>query len=76
MQKNNNIIKPIDFQEQIKVKKNFLKGISLTKNGKYTALISKDKKRYYLGTFKTEAAKIRDKKAIELYGNFAKLNFI
>jgi len=32
---------------------------------------------YYLGTYETaeEAAKVRDKKAIELYGTHAKLNF-
>jgi hypothetical protein len=44
---------------------------------KYEAYISKEKKQYKLGTYKTEeeAAKIRDKKAIELYGSFAKLNF-
>ena len=54
------------------------KYIGVRKNGKnYQAKISKDGITYSLGTFKTEeeAAKIRDKKAIELYGQYAKLNF-
>ena len=47
------------------------------KNSRYTSQISKDKIKYYLGMFDTEeeAAKARDKKALELYGEHAKLNF-
>jgi len=52
-------------------------GVTLTKSGKYNAKIYKDKKYYGIGSFDTEeeAAKARDKKVIELYGNYAKLNF-
>jgi hypothetical protein len=45
---------------------------------KYYGPEAKDKKQYYIGLFTTEkdAAKARDKKAIELYGSqYAKLNF-
>ena len=51
-------------------------GVKYTKSGKYESRISKDKIQYNLGTYETEedAAKARDKKAIELYGEFAKLN--
>ena len=44
---------------------------------KYMAQIIKDGKHYSIGRFENEeeAAKARDKKAIELYGDFAKLNF-
>lgn len=54
------------------------KYIGVSKKGKnYTAMITKDKKKHNIGVFKTEedAAKARDKKAIELYGEHAKLNF-
>jgi hypothetical protein len=52
-------------------------GVSYNKSrNKYIGMIIKDKKSYYCGGFDTqeEAAKARDLKAIELYGNFAKLN--
>ena len=41
------------------------------------AEIAYKKKRYYLGTFKTieDAARARDAKAIELYGEYARLSF-
>lgn len=44
---------------------------------KYLSTIRKDGVQYNLGRFETEeeAAKIRDKKAIELFGGYAKLNF-
>jgi len=47
------------------------------KTKKYQAGIKKDDKRYYLGLFNTEedAARARDKKALELYGEFVKLNY-
>jgi len=54
------------------------KYIGVSKYGKkYTAVITKEKKYYYLGTFASEedAARARDRKAIELYGEYAKLNF-
>lgn len=52
-------------------------GVSKTKYNTYYAYINKDNKRQYLGCFETpeEAAKIRDAKAIEIYGDYAKLNF-
>ena len=42
----------------------------------WTALITSDFKRHYLGTFKTEeeAALAYNKKAVELHGEFANLN--
>lgn len=44
----------------------------------YRAALSKDNKRYYVGTFATdiEAANAYNKKAIELYGEYANLNII
>lgn len=52
-------------------------GISLTKHGKWMAVICKHKKIYYLGLYLSEeaAAMAYDRKARELYGNDAKLNF-
>lgn len=47
-------------------------------NGNFRAQISKDKRQYKLGSFKTEneAAEAYNKKAIELYGKFANPNII
>ena len=44
---------------------------------KWQAVIQLNKKQIYLGRFDTkiEAAKVYDEKAIELFGEFAKLNF-
>jgi len=51
-------------------------GVYKVKN-KFKAEIKKDNKVYHLGRFESEieAAQARDKKAIELYGNDANLNF-
>jgi len=54
-----------------------LKGVSLNKNsGLYESYITKNKKRIGLGYFRNEieAAKAYDKKATELFGEFARLN--
>ena len=54
------------------------KGVYLHKRSKrYHAMIGYKGKRYYLGTFRDEidAAKAYDKKARELFGEFAYLNF-
>jgi len=53
------------------------KGVRKYKNGRYGAFISNKNKQVHLGTFDTpeEAAKEYDKKAYELWGEFAKLNF-
>lgn len=54
------------------------KGVIYNKlNKNYRARICKDYKIIEIGSFKTEkgAAKAYDKKAIELFGSFAKLNF-
>jgi hypothetical protein len=48
-----------------------------TNADRYIAQVQKDKKHYYVGMYKTEeeAARARDKKALELYGTDAILNF-
>ena len=54
------------------------KGVSLVKNtGRWYASIKCDGKSYNLGCYDTEfeAAQIYDKKATELFGEFAKTNF-
>ena len=54
------------------------KGVMWRKNRqKWISKINKNKNRYYLGHFDCpiEAAKAYDKKAIELYGEYANLNF-
>ena len=52
------------------------KGVTKHRNN-YEAIITKDRKRYFIGSFKDEieAAKAYDKKAKELFGEFAHLNF-
>lgn len=55
------------------------KGVSLVKSsGKYEAQIAYKNKTFHLGKYSTptEAAKIYNQKAIELHGQFAKLNEI
>ncbi len=49
-----------------------------TRSNKYIATIVKNRKQYYLGSFKTEdeAAKAYNKKALELYSTDAKLNIL
>lgn len=56
---------------------NKYKGIKKRPNGNWTVYISHDNKRICAGTFDTElkAALAYDKKAIELKGEFANLNF-
>jgi hypothetical protein len=52
-------------------------GVSFWKNEKkWAAAVAKDGKRYYLGLFtdEKEAALAYNKKATELYGDFANLN--
>jgi len=54
------------------------KGVSFDKKRNlFRAFIYRNKKQYYLGSFKneTDAAKAYDKKAKELFGEFAYLNF-
>lgn len=54
------------------------KGVSRCKDGKYQAYIHKDYKKFHIGTFDTEedAAIMFNKTAINMYGEFAKLNQI
>jgi len=57
------------------------KGVYLLKSGRHagriSATISKDKKPYWLGYFRTkeDAARAYDRKAIELHGEHARTNF-
>lgn len=57
--------------------KSLYKGVSPKKNGTFTVKIQKDNKTAFIGKYKTEleAAKAYDKKAKELFGEFARLNF-
>lgn len=52
------------------------KGVRKTNKGRYICNITKDCKNYHLGTFDTEkeAGEAYNKKALELFGEFAKLN--
>lgn len=53
------------------------KGVHLSRSGRWVAQIQKNGKIYHLGTFDSEfdAARAYDKKAKELHGEFASLNF-
>lgn len=57
---------------------NNYRGVKYRGNGKYQARIQKDGKRYYIGTHRSEeaAAKAYNEKALELFGEYAKLNKI
>ena len=52
------------------------KGVYERPSGRYTAYISKNNKKYWLGTYDTikEASDVYDKKALEFFGEFAYLN--
>lgn len=54
------------------------KGVALHQNGKWTSAITKDKKCYWLGRFKTEkeAAIAYNQKSKELYGEHAYQNIL
>lgn len=56
--------------------KSGFKGV-YSRRGKFESHISHNRNRYYLGSFliAEEAARAYDKKAIELFGEFARLNF-
>ncbi len=65
-------------RRKTKRNKSGYKGVSPRPAGKFRAMISKDNKDYVIGnTFLTakEAARAYDSKAIELFGEFAVLNF-
>jgi hypothetical protein len=53
------------------------KGVGRKINANYTATITINRKKIHLGSFITpeEAARAYDNKAIEIYGDFARLNF-
>ena len=52
------------------------RGVHCASNGKWHVKIQKDGKRYWCGQYSTEeeAIKVRNKKALELYGEYARLN--
>lgn len=63
---------------KIKNASSIYRGVHLSKqHSKYQAYISHGHRRQYIGWFtdETEAARAYDAKAIEIYGNMAKLNF-
>ena len=53
------------------------KGVSKNDSGKWVAHIATYRVSHYIGTFKTEieAALAYDEKALQLHGEFAKINF-
>lgn len=57
--------------------KSKFKGIAVSPSGRYGVTLAKDKKNFYIGTFKTEhqAALVYDLWAIDLHGEFANTNF-
>lgn len=71
------LFKEIDLELKLKIYTSKYKGICV-KDGKFVVRISYNNKRHYIGAFKNEddAARAYNKKAIELYGNDAKLLII
>lgn len=57
---------------------NNYKGVVFVGNGMYRARIQKDGKRFWIGTYRSEesAARAYNEKALELFGEYAKLNKI
>jgi HNH endonuclease len=65
-------------KQDIKTASSKYKGVTWGKyQSKWIAQIMKDRKNYYIGAFSSEieAAAAYDKKAIELFGEFARINF-
>ena len=63
-------------QNRKKQKNVLYTGVKRDSRGSYRAMISNQGRKFYLGTFKTarDAALTRDKKVLELRGDFAVLN--
>ena len=64
-------------QNKMKNTSSKYKGVNIVRSGKWIARVTCNYKGYNLGTFETEeeAAKAYDKKAKELFGDYASLNF-
>jgi hypothetical protein len=62
---------------QIRINRYLYKGVYPTRSKKFDAKITQNKKTIHLGAYNTaeQAAEIYDKKALELFGEFANLNF-
>ena len=64
-------------QRRIKPSRSGYRGVTLTPHGKFVARCKYHGKMLYWGTYSTaeEAARVRDRKVMELHGEFAYLNF-